>query len=90
MIKYRVTFIYGKWHLWADIERYKIKEGDRIGFANIAQLAVNTTLKTLAVLKEEDKNHIAHDFEIFEIKETSCNGISAAKVVYSFDTLMNE
>lgn len=86
MTKYRVTFIYGSWHLWADIERPQIKEQDRRGFADLAQLAVHIALESLSTVP---KNHIAHDYTIWEFKE-SANGSYTVESVYSFDTLANE
>lgn len=86
MTKYRVTFIYGSWHLWADIERPQIKEQDRRGFADLAQLAVHIALESLSTVH---KNHLAHDYTIWELKE-SANGLHSVQPVYSFDTLANE
>lgn len=86
MTKYRVTFVYGSWHLWADIERPQIEDQDRLSFADLAQLAVHVALDSLSSVP---KNHIAHDYTIWELKE-SANGINTAKTVYSFDTLANE
>lgn len=86
MIKYRVTFIYGTWYLWADIERPVISDSDRRGFADLAQVAVNVSLESLPHI---EKKYIAHDYVIFELQSLN-NGEFDAKVVYSFDTLVNE
>ena len=86
MTKYRVTFIYGSWHLWADIERPRIANDDRKGFADIAQLAVNIALDELT---QVERNHIAHDYVIFEVHELSSEELSVS-VAYSFDSLVNE
>ena len=84
--RYRVSFIYGTWHLWADIERSQIADQDRRGFAELAQLAVHVALDSLSSVHG---NHVARDYTIWELKE-STNGIYTAKTVYSFDTLANE
>lgn len=86
MTKYRVTFIYGSWHLWADVERPRIATDDRRGFADIAQLAVNIALDELP---QVERNHIAHDYVIFEVQELSSEELSVS-VAYSFDSLVNE
>lgn len=86
MTKYRVTFIYGSWHLWADIERPQIANQDRRGFADLAQLAVHIALNSLSSVQ---MNHVAHDYTIWELKETA-NGTYTAKTVYWFDTLASE
>ncbi|MBD5284037.1 MAG: hypothetical protein HDS31_05475 [Bacteroides sp.] len=86
MTKYRVTFIYGSWPLWADIERPQITDHDRRSFADLAQLAVHVALE---MIPSVPKNNIAHDYTIWELEETT-NGLYAVKAVYSFDTLANE
>ena len=86
MSKYRVNFIYGSWHLWADIERPKIEDQDRRSFADLAQLAVNTALELMPSI---ERKHIAHDYLIFELF-ASPKGSSNASLVYVFDSLTND
>lgn len=86
MTKYRVTFIYGTWHLWADIERPELNDTDRRGFADLARLAVDVALDLMPSI---ERKHVAHDYAIFELsKQTS--GESKVTLVYAFDTLKNE
>lgn len=84
--KYRVTFTYGTWQLWADIEREKISTDDRRSFADIAQLAVNMALDSIPQI---ERKHVAHDYIIFEFNEIP-NAELHADIIYSFDTLINE
>ena len=86
MKRYRVTFTYGTWQLWADIEREKIPADDRWSFADIAQLAVSIALDSIPQI---ERKHVAHDYMIFEITENS-NGDVRTDIVCSFDTLINE
>lgn len=86
MKKYRVTFTYGSWQLWADIEREKIPADDRRSFADIAQLAVSIALDSIPQI---ERKHVAHDYIIFEITEIS-NGDLTADIIYSFDSLICE
>lgn len=83
---YKVTFIYGSWHLWVDFEIPHIEEQDQRGFADLAQLAVD---KALEFIPEVSSKDIAHDYIIWEMDEPS-KGNYIAKMVYSFDTLVNE
>lgn len=78
MTKYRVTIIYGSWHLWADIERPQITDQGRRGFADLAQLAVHIALDTISSVP---KNNFAHDYTIGELEETT-NGLYTVKAVY--------
>ena len=87
MKRYRVTFTYGTWKLWADIERYKIPEGDRMAFADIAQLAVSIALDSIP---QRERTHVAHDYLIFEISQDDVLDAKTANIVYAFDSLMNE
>ena len=84
--KYRITFVYGSWHLWADIDRPKINNTDIRGFADLAQLAVNVALDTMPSV---ERKHVAHDYAIFELAQ-QISGESKATLVYGFDTLANE
>lgn len=86
MTRYRVTFIYGTWHLWADVEGPRIAIDDRRGFADIAQLAVNIALDELT---QVERKHIAHDYVIFEVQDLYSGKLSV-RVAYSFDSLVNE
>ena len=86
MTTYRVTFIYGTRHLWADIECPHIAIHDRRGFADLAQLAVNNTLDNIPSI---ERTHIAHDYAIFELSSSSLSEHNADMVCY-FDTLKNE
>ena len=86
MTKYRITFVYGYWNLWADIERPKINNTDRRGFADLAQLAVNVALDSMPSI---ERKHVAHDYAIFELSQ-QISGESKATLVYGFDTLANE
>lgn len=86
MVKYRVTFIYGSWQLWADIERSRISKTDRRGFADLADLAVHTALSEIIGIEHK---HCAHDYVIFELSENSSSELQA-QIAYAFDTLDNE
>ena len=83
MTKYRVTFIYGSWYLWTDIERPHIPNHDEISFADIAQLAVNVALDSMPFI---ERTHVAHDYAIFEII-SSVSGEAIATRVFTLDTL---
>lgn len=86
MTKYRVTFKYGTWSIWADIERPKINNADRSGFADLAQLAVNVALDSMPSI---ERKHVAHDYAIFELAQ-QISGKFEATFVYGFETLTNE
>lgn len=78
MTKYRITFIYGSWHLWADIERLRITDHDRRGVADLAQLAVNVALDLMPSI---ERKHVAHDYAIFELSQ-QISGEPKASLVY--------
>ncbi len=84
--KYRITFIYGTWHLWVDIERPRIAKNDRLGYADLSQLAVSNALELMPSI---ERKHMAHDYAIFELS-TSSSGECYATFVYGFDTLAND
>lgn len=86
MTKYRVTFTYGTWSIWADIKRPKINNTDRRSFADLAQLAVNVALDSMPSI---ERKHVAHDYAIFELAQ-QISGESKSTLVYGFDTLANE
>lgn len=86
MTKYKVTFIYGSWHLWADIENPQAIH-DRRGFADLAQLAVNNALDLMPSIGRT--HNIASDYTIFEFS-TSPSGDSNVARVYEFNILKNE
>lgn len=86
MTKYRVTFTYGTWSIWADIRRPKINNTDRRSFADLAQLAVNVALDSMPSI---ERKHVAHDYAIFELAQ-QISGEPKSTLVYGFDTLANE
>lgn len=86
MAKYRVTFIYGSFHLWVDIERSRITENERREFADLADLAVHTALSEIRGIEGK---HCAHDYVIFELPKKPSSQL-VATAVYAFETLENE
>lgn len=86
MTKYRVTFIYGTWHLWADIETSRIAPDDRKGFADLAENAVHAALDSISNIEQK---HVAHDYTICEYGESD-NGEMNISYMYGFDTLATE
>lgn len=86
MTKYRVTFIYGTWHLWADIATNRIAPDDRRGFADLAENAVHAALDSISNI---ERKHVAHDYTIYEYGESD-NGEINISHMYGFETLANE
>lgn len=86
MTKYRIHFVYGSWNFHADIERERIPEHDRRGFANLATLAVNIALESHP---EPKGSHQAHTINIYELTEGEEGG-EVPRLVYAFDSLRNE
>lgn len=86
MTTYRVKFVYGKHHLWTDVEGPQLTSDDRRGFADMAQTAVKIALEANPQI---ERDYIAHDYVIDEL-EVNPNSAHSAKIVYSFDSLANE
>lgn len=86
MTKYRITFMYGTYHLWVDIETNRYAVDNRRGFADLAQSAVHLALESMPTI---ERKNIAHDYAIFELTKLSSGDMNAT-LVYEFDTLINE